>query len=131
MEPLAAVREGVARGGGAFKFNGDVPAYGRVLEWLVYRLYRVGKVASGAYLFCTREAFEYVGGFDETAYGSEEAIMRRALRRYGPFWGLAADRANIGTEVASPFVLGDHGDHRSCRTGRRQSGQQRRRADLV
>src|SRR5262249_54166824 len=41
--------------------------------------------ASGCFLFCTRSAFNAVGGFDETRFAAEEAAMSIALRRIGKF----------------------------------------------
>jgi hypothetical protein len=42
-------------------------------------------LASGCFLFCTREAFRAAGGFDETLFGAEEAAMSQAMRRQGRF----------------------------------------------
>lgn len=38
--------------------------------------------AAGCYLFCTREAFNAVGGFDEKQYVAEELVLSGKLRRY-------------------------------------------------
>jgi len=84
-ETIDALMEGVAGGGAAIEFDGRIPWYGKMLEWLVCRLYRYGRIASGSYLFCTREAFEETGGFDERVYGAEEAGMCRALKKCGRF----------------------------------------------
>lgn len=43
------------------------------------------RLAAGCFLFCTREAFDAVGGFDERLFAAEEAVMSRALRRHGRF----------------------------------------------
>jgi GT2 family glycosyltransferase len=48
-------------------------------------LYRILSLASGCFLFCTREAFQAVGGFDERLFAAEEGAMSRALRRQGRF----------------------------------------------
>jgi hypothetical protein len=48
-------------------------------------LFRAARWAAGCFLFCTREAFVAVGGFDETFYGAEELVMSRALKRCGKF----------------------------------------------
>jgi glycosyltransferase involved in cell wall biosynthesis len=82
---IAAMRGGAAGGGCAFRFDGRVPLYGRVLAAVAVPLYRAVGLASGCFLFCTREAFTAAGGFDETLYGAEEAAMSRALRRQGRF----------------------------------------------
>jgi glycosyltransferase involved in cell wall biosynthesis len=82
---MIAVNHKAIGGSAAFRFDGHVPLYGRVIQWLLYRIYRLGKVVGGSYLFCTREAFERVGGFDETVYGGEEMILSRSLKKLGGF----------------------------------------------
>jgi GT2 family glycosyltransferase len=82
---VSAMRAGAAGGGCAFRFDGHLPVYGLLLQALATPLYRVLKLASGCFLFCTRDAFQSVGGFDENLFAAEEAAMSRALRRHGPF----------------------------------------------
>ena len=48
-------------------------------------VYRMLRLASGCFLFCTREAFHAVGGFDERLFAAEEGAMSRALGRQGRF----------------------------------------------
>ena len=80
-----AMRRGAAGGGCAFRFDGRLPLYGRVLAFVAVALYRAAGLASGCFLFCTRSAFQEVGGFDEGLFGAEEAALSRALRRRGRF----------------------------------------------
>ncbi|MGM0676372.1 glycosyltransferase [Ectothiorhodospira marina] len=40
-------------------------------------------LAAGCYLFCTRDAFERVGGFTEKVYAGEEVFLSRRLARDG------------------------------------------------
>jgi glycosyltransferase involved in cell wall biosynthesis len=82
---VAAMRGGAVGGGCAFRFDGRVPPYGRVLAAVAVPLYRALGLASGCFLFCTRDAFHAVGGFDEALFGAEEAAMSRALGRHGRF----------------------------------------------
>ncbi|MHC4695053.1 MAG: glycosyltransferase, partial [Planctomycetota bacterium] len=82
---MTAINNKAIGGSAAIRFDGYVPLYGRVIQWLLYRLYRSGKIIGGSYLFCTREAFERVGGFDETVYGGEEMILRCSLKKLGEF----------------------------------------------
>jgi glycosyltransferase involved in cell wall biosynthesis len=84
-EAVAALQEGVAGGGCALRFDGRVPRYGRVLIALVLPVYRALGLAAGCFLFCTRRAFDAVGGFDESLFAAEEAVLSRALRRQGRF----------------------------------------------
>jgi len=82
---LQAMRDGAAGGGAAVRFDGVVPMYARLLLPVLVRLFRAARWAAGCFMFCTRDAFVAVGGFDETFYGAEELVMSRALKRYGRF----------------------------------------------
>ena len=46
---------------------------------------RIAGLSGGAFMFCTRDAFNAVGGFDERLYGGEDPAMSTALKRDGPF----------------------------------------------
>lgn len=120
---VAAIRAGAVGGGCAFRFDGRVPLWGRVLTVTTVRLYRAARLASGCFLFCTRDAFLAVGGFDERLFGSEEATMSRALGRRGRFVVLRETvttsgrklRAYSGREVLgifARFALGGAGGMR-------------------
>ena len=82
---IDAVRAGAVGGGCAVNFDGRVPAYARRLLPVLTWLYRAAGLAAGCFLFCTRRAFDAVGGFDEKLYASEECWMSWALRRQGRF----------------------------------------------
>ena len=84
-DAIAALTAGAAGGGCLVRFDGQVPRYGRVLIALVLPLYRALGLAAGCFLFCTRQAFDAAGGFDERLLAAEEAVMSRALRRQGRF----------------------------------------------
>jgi len=84
-EAVTALQEGAAGGGCALRFDGRVPRYGRVLIALILPVYRALGLAAGCFLFCTRQAFDAVGGFDESLFAAEEAVLSRALRRQGRF----------------------------------------------
>jgi glycosyltransferase involved in cell wall biosynthesis len=80
-----AVRSGAIGGGCRFQFDGYIPLYARCLLNLALPIYRWMRLASGCFLFCTREAFESVGGFNEELYAAEEASMSQKLGRVGRF----------------------------------------------
>jgi glycosyltransferase involved in cell wall biosynthesis len=82
---VEALRGGAVGGGAAVQFDGAVPLYARLLLPLLVRVFRAARLATGCFLFCTRDAFAAVGGFDEAFYGAEELVMSRALKRYGNF----------------------------------------------
>jgi glycosyltransferase involved in cell wall biosynthesis len=82
---IAALRAGAAGGGCDVRFEGRLPLYARILVALAVPVYRGLNLAAGCFVFCTREAFDQVGGFDETLFAAEEVILSRALRRQGRF----------------------------------------------
>src|SRR5262245_2867285 len=73
---VAAMRAGAAGGGCAFRFDGRLPLYGRLLEAVAAPLYRALGLASGCFLFCTRAAVLAARGFDEGLFAFEEAAVR-------------------------------------------------------
>jgi glycosyltransferase involved in cell wall biosynthesis len=82
---IEAIKTGAIGGGCAFRFDGMLPLYARIMALVAIPIYRHLRLASGCFLFCTRAAFDGVGGFDEKLFGAEELAMSRALGRYGRF----------------------------------------------
>lgn len=41
------------------------------------------QLAAGSFIFCRRDAFEAVGGFDTRLYAAEEIVLSRRLKRWG------------------------------------------------
>jgi len=82
---VEAVRAGAIGGGCAIRYSGRIPAYLRVFipieVWFAQKM----RMAFGCFLFCTREAFDAVGGFDPTIYATEEVNMSLALHSQGRF----------------------------------------------
>jgi hypothetical protein len=93
------MQSGAVGGGCAFRFDGEVPLYGRLLQAFAVPLYRLLSLASGCFLFCTREAFDSTGGFDERLFGAEEAAMSRALGPQGRFVVLREDVTTSGRKL--------------------------------
>lgn len=88
-QALEQLQSGHCVGGGAVvHFEGKITAIGRVgiglWEWLSKRT----QTAAGSFLYCLREAYEAVGGFDERLYASEEVRLSRQLKRWGRTQGL-------------------------------------------
>jgi glycosyltransferase involved in cell wall biosynthesis len=111
-EAIAALTAGAIGGGCLVRFDGRVPRYGRVLIALLSPVYRALGLAAGCFLFCTRQAFDAVGGFDERLFAAEEVVLSRALRRQGRFVLLRAAvmtsgrklRAHSGREVLGTLL---------------------------
>ncbi|MGO1540989.1 MAG: glycosyltransferase [Luteimonas sp.] len=80
---MAAMDAGAAGGGVAVRFARPLPLHMRMFESLSIVLFRLFGVTPGCFLFCTRDAFEAAGGFDERLYVTEDVTLGRALRRVG------------------------------------------------
>jgi glycosyltransferase involved in cell wall biosynthesis len=96
---VQAVRQGAVGGGCTARFDGPTPLWGRLAPVLANAYVRLFRVAYGCFLFCTREAFEAVGGFDTSLYVTEEITMSRALRRQGRFVVLPQKVVTSGRKV--------------------------------
>ena len=82
---MGAMDSGAVGGGASVLLAPDSPAHARRLQRLAAPAFRIAGVAGGAFLFCTRMAYEAVGGFDETRDAGEDLAFARGLRRNGRF----------------------------------------------
>lgn len=80
-----AMTRGAVGGGCAVAFDGRVPRYAQIIHPFLIRAFRATGLACGCFLFCRRQAFDAVDGFDEALFASEEIAMSRALKREGRF----------------------------------------------
>ncbi len=102
---VQVMHEGAVGGGSAVRFDGRIPLYARALEKVVNRLNRVLRFAAGCFLFCTRQAFETVGGFDESLFAAEEIAMSTALKRQGKFVILRENVVTSGRKMRAHSAL--------------------------
>ena len=82
---IETLGKGAVGGGAAVDFDGRVALWARLMLPVLNRVFRVARLAAGCYVFCTRAAFDAVGGFDETLFAAEEIAFSRALGRIGRF----------------------------------------------
>ena len=80
---LNALESGSVVGGGAtVAFDQELKGFAaglvRFWNWWSVR----SRMAAGCYLFCTRVAFDAVGGFDEKQFVAEELYLSRKLKKY-------------------------------------------------
>jgi glycosyltransferase involved in cell wall biosynthesis len=81
---LRAIRTGAIGGGCVPRFEGWLPWWFRLTEPLIGPAVRLARfLPSGAFLFCTRGAFQTAGGFNEKYYAAEEVVFVAALKRQG------------------------------------------------
>ena len=82
---LRAIGAGAIGGGAAVRFDAPTPRWlDAVLPasiWVARQL----RITGGCFLFCRRDAFEAVGGFDEALFAAEEIRLCRVLRARGDF----------------------------------------------
>jgi glycosyltransferase involved in cell wall biosynthesis len=82
---MAALDAGASGGGAAVLLADGAPVHARRAARLFAWIFRATRIAPGCFLFCTRDAFEAAGGFDEGFYAGEDVAMSRALARQGRF----------------------------------------------
>ncbi len=72
----------VIGGGSTVTFDREIKGFANLLVtfWNWWSV-RIG-AAAGCYIFCTKEAFSAVGGFDEKQYAAEELVLSKHLREY-------------------------------------------------
>ena len=83
---VRSVHAGAVGGGCVPRFEGCLPWWWRLIEPFIKPAMRLARfVPSGTFLFCTRSAFQAVGGFDENYYAAEEVVFVAALKRQGRY----------------------------------------------
>ncbi len=82
---LRCLDRGAAGGGAPARFDRAAPLYAQLLAFWLGLFMRLAGISGGAFMFCTREAFHAVGGFDERLFGAEDAAMSLALKQEGRF----------------------------------------------
>ena len=82
---MRALDAGYVGGGAGARFEEEVPWWAQGMLWIIVRAMRLGNWAAGSFLFCRREAFEAVGGFDESVYAGEEIYTSKRLKTQGRF----------------------------------------------
>ena len=84
VEALHRLEETPCVGGGSvIKFESEVSALGRIGIGLWEHISKFTRIAAGSFIFCRSEAFEAVGGYDESLYASEEVRFSRLIKKWG------------------------------------------------
>ena len=76
---------GAVGGGCRVRLAGRARWRERMVTAALMQVFRRVKIAPGCFLFCTRDAFDAVGGFDQRWYAGEDVAMSRALAAHGHF----------------------------------------------
>ncbi len=105
QQTVRAFETGAVAGTSFPRFDGRIPLYARLLLGVLRPLFHMLRLASGAYLFCTRAAFDRVGGFDESYFAAEEAILARRLHRCGRFQTVRGRIVTSGRKIRTFTAL--------------------------
>lgn len=102
---VQAVRGGAIGGGCAIRYSGWLPAYLRVFIPIEVWFARKMRMAFGCFLFCSRAAFDAVGGFDTNIFATEEVSLSLALHRQGRFVCLRECVSTSGRKLRTHSTL--------------------------
>lgn len=102
---VRAMDEGAVGGGARVLLAKDAPARARWLLRIASPAFRWAGFAGGAFLFCTRSAYDATGGFDETRDAGEDLAFARTLRRHGRFVVLAEPVVTSGRKLHAHGIL--------------------------
>ncbi|HUP97080.1 MAG TPA: glycosyltransferase [Usitatibacter sp.] len=80
---VGALDAGAVGGGAMPEFEEGAPRYATRMLTRIAAFMRWMHYAAGCYVFCRREDFEAIGGFDERHFAAEEIVLSRALKRRG------------------------------------------------
>ncbi|MEO8010168.1 MAG: glycosyltransferase [Dokdonella sp.] len=104
---VAAIESGAIGGGCTVRLQAPTRWHERAAAaWFVWLL-RLSRIAPGCFLFCTRSAFDAVGGFDPTWFAAEDVAISRALRRHGRFVILREAVHTSGRKLQT-FSIAEH-----------------------
>ena len=104
---LAALDAGAVGGGATIRLNEAVRWHEHAATAAIAALLRLARIAPGCFIFCTRRAFESVGGFDERYFAGEDVALSRALARAGRFVVLRERALSSGRKLRT-FPLREH-----------------------
>ncbi len=84
-EALKELSSGKICGGGSKIgfLEKDIPLTANICALIWHFLIAVWPCAAGSFVFCLKDAWKSVGGFDETFYAAEEIAFSKSLKKYG------------------------------------------------
>jgi glycosyltransferase involved in cell wall biosynthesis len=105
-QAIALLQAGFIGGGALVRFDGRVPVWATILLECMSLTYRLVSFSTGSFMFCTRDAFEQSGGFDEKLFAKEDVHFSIALKRVGRF-RLIRDRVLTSGRKLRAYSLGE------------------------
>jgi len=102
----------VCGGGARLKFDGKIGWAANVMSVIWnWAAPKVG-LAGGAFLFCIRDAWREINGFDERLYAAEDVSFSRRLKKWGREKGMKFIVITEATIMTSSRKLNTHGQWR-------------------
>jgi hypothetical protein len=77
------MRSGAVGGGCIPEFDRRLPLAARVVYGVSIAVARLLRWVGGCFLFCSREAYDAIGGFSERLFAGEDIAFIQALKRVG------------------------------------------------
>lgn len=100
-ETIEAFEGGAVSGTSFPTFEEDIPFLAHVFTPMLRISFRILRLAAGAYLFCTKEAFDAVGGFDKKFFAGEEVHLSASLHKHGPFNTISSQVVTSGRKFST------------------------------
>jgi len=112
---LRCMDKGAVGGGAPTLFEGVVPLYIRLVAVLGIIGAKLAGFTGGAFMFCTREAFQATGGFDERFYWAEEGMFAPGVKTGRPVCRALETRYHFRTPFSVRYRTAIAGLHRPPR----------------
>ena len=104
-EMVEVLGTGFVAGSSFPTFDGKLPITAKVLTPFVRYTFLLLRLGAGAYIFCTKEAFEQVGGFPEKFFAAEEVHLSQALHKQGKFKTLKSQVLTSGRKFRTHSAI--------------------------
>jgi glycosyltransferase involved in cell wall biosynthesis len=82
---LGALRAGASGGGCAPAFDDPMPRWARIIIWISVKIARRIRLVGGCFQFCTRGAYNEIGGYNENLRAGEDIAFCQAIKKIGRF----------------------------------------------
>ena len=92
-------------GGSVLRFDGEISFIGHFLASIWELVSKLTQIAAGSFIFCRRDAYDAIGGYDEALYASEEIRFSRHIKRWGKERGLKFRILDLAPVVTSSRKL--------------------------
>jgi len=79
---LTNLKSGHSGGGACIAMDAPLPLLLSMATGFCNLILSTFSIPAGCFIYCTKEAFDHIGGFNEQVYATEELYLGLAMRRY-------------------------------------------------